>query len=159
MKRTAWMLPLTLVFLLASCARTKMHYRADASAADLAEAISERLSATYRTADEDYLSDYVDLPQAGYSLSVRIACDGSCIDEVGVLHSDVGTEQPERLIRAYLSRSYEQNRAFYDSYIPTETPKLRDAEVRVYGEYVVYAILSPNEREQFFQEIEQALQN
>ena len=88
---------------------------------------------------------------------MRISTAGDRIDEYGILHSDIGTEEAARLLREYLTRSYEQNRAFYDSYIPTETPKLRDAEVRVFGDYVVYAILSPEERSTLFARAEACL--
>ena len=88
---------------------------------------------------------------------MRIATGGDCIDEYGILHTDIDIEGAERLIREYLARSYEENRAFYDSYIPAETPKLRDAQVRVYGDYVVYAILSPADRDRLFDRIEACL--
>lgn len=146
------------VLLLAGCGKTTpRNYLNDLSAAELADLADDALPEDFRTADADYLTDYVTLPQAGYSLSVRIATGGDRIDEYGILHSDIGTDEAARLIRDYLARSYEQNRTFYDSYIPTETPKLRDAEVHVYGDYVVYAILSPEEKNTFFNRVEQCL--
>lgn len=136
---------------------TPRSYLTSLSAAELADAAGSGLDGEYRTADADYLADYVTLPQSGYSLCVRISTAGDRIDEYGVLHSDIGTAEAERLIREYLTGSYEQNRAFYDSYIPTETPKLRDAEVRVMGDYVIYAILSPEERSLLFTRAEACL--
>lgn len=142
----------------AGCGKpTPRNYLNDLSAAELADLADDALSEDFRTADADYLSDYVTLPQAGYTLSVRICGSGDRIDEYGILHSDIGTEEAARLLRIYLARSYEENRSFYDSYIPTETPKLRDAEVRIYGDYVVYAILSPEEKNTFFNRVEQCL--
>ena len=134
----------------AGCGKpTPRKYLNDLSAAELADLADDALSEDFRAADADYLTDYVTLPQAGYSISVRLAAGGDRIDEFGILHSDIGTEEA--------ARPYEQNRTFYDSYIPTETPKLRDAEVRVYGDYVVYAILSPEERTAFFNRVEACL--
>ena len=142
----------------AGCGKpTPRKYLNDLSAAELADLAGDALSEDFRAADADYLTDYVTLPQAGYSISVRLAAGGDRIDEFGILHSDIGTEEAARLLRDYLARSYEQNRTFYDSYIPTETPKLRDAEVRVYGDYVVYAILSPEEKTAFFNRVEACL--
>lgn len=136
---------------------TPRNYLTSLSAAELADAAGDGLDGEYRTADADYLADYVTLPQSGYTLCVRVSTAGDRIDEYGILHSDIGTEEAARLLREYLTRSYEQNRAFYDSYIPTETPKLRDAEVRVFGDYVVYAILSPEERSTLFARAESCL--
>lgn len=136
---------------------TPRNYLKTLSAAELADLAGNGLAEDFRVADADYLTDYVNLPQSGYSLSIRIAGGGDCIDEYGVLKSDIGTEEAARLLREYLARSYEQNRTFYDSYIPAETPKLRDAEVRIYGDYAVYAILSPEEKDAFFNRVEQCL--
>lgn len=158
MKRKFLLLFVLFALFLAGCGKpTPRNYLNDLSAAELADLADDALSEDFRTADADYLTDYITLPQAGYSLSVRIATGGDRIDEYGILHSDIGTEEAARLLRDYLARSYEQNRTFYDSYIPTETPKLRDAEVRVYGDYVVYAILSPEEKNTFFNRVETCL--
>ena len=146
------------VLILAGCGKvTPRNNLTSLSADEVADAAGQGLSGDFRSADADYLSDYVTLPQSGYTLSVRVAVAGDRIDEYGVLHSDIGTDGAARLIREYLARSYEQNRAFYDSYIPAETPKLRDAEVRIIGDYVIYAILSPEERERVFAQAESCL--
>lgn len=159
MKRLTALLILT-VLLLSGCMKSKpnaQRYRSSLSAAGLADAAGTALPGEFRTADADYLTDYVTLPQAGMTLCVRVATGGDCIDEYGVLHTDTDAEGAERLLREYLTRSYEQNRTFYDSYIPAETPKLRDAEVRRFGDYVVYAVLSPAERKTFFSAVKNAL--
>lgn len=158
MKRFLFLIPALSCLILTACrTATPRNYLKDLSAAELADLAGADLAEDFRVADADYLTDYVNLPQAGYSLSVRIADGGDRIDEYGILRSDIGTEEAARLLREYLARSYEQNRTFYDSYIPAETPKLRDAEVRVYGDYAVYAILSPEEKDAFFNRVEQCL--
>lgn len=158
MKQTLLLTVLLCGALLGGCGRmTPRNYLTSLSAAEVADAAADGLAEEFRTADADYLSDYVTLPQSGYTLCVRIATGGDCIDEYGILHTDIDTEGAERLIREYLARSYEENRAFYDSYIPAETPKLRDAQVRVFGDYVVYAILSPEDRDRLFDRIEACL--
>lgn len=158
MKQTLLLTVLLCGALLGGCGRmTPRNYLTSLSAAEVADAAADGLAEEFRTADADYLSDYVTLPQSGYTLCVRIATGGDCIDEYGILHTDIDTEGAERLIREYLARSYEENRAFYDSYIPTETPKLRDAQVRVFGDYVVYAILSPEDRDRLFDRVEACL--
>ncbi len=91
-------------------------------------------------------------------IAVCYAADGNSLDEFGVWRAGSDDiKAAASLLRAYLSSTYENNRAYYDSYIPAETPKLRDAEVRVYGAYAVYAILSPESRERFFSKIETEL--
>ena len=51
----------------------------------------------------------------------------------------------------------ERIETWYDSYIAQETPKLRDAEVKVFGNYAVYAIASKEDRAAFFDAVENAL--
>lgn len=145
---------------LAACRNGSMSghtYVSDLTATELADAVAPDLSADFFTADAAHLSDYVPLPRTAPSLCVRITVAGDRIDEYGVLRADGDTAEWASTVRAYLAASYEQNRAFYDSYIPTETPKLRDAEVRVFGDYVVWAILSGGERAALFDRAEAVL--
>ena len=146
--------------LLAGCGKPASRaYRRDIRATALADNAAESLSETFREADADYLSDYITLPPGLSGLTVLISNAGDRIDEYGILHTDTsGAEGVRQLLLSYLAQSYERNRAFYDSYIPEETPKLRDAQVRVYGDYVVYAILSPAERTALFRAVEERLQ-
>jgi hypothetical protein len=62
-----------------------------------------------------------------------------------------------QLTQEYLKKRYDDNLSWYNSYMPTETPKLRDAEVRIYGDCVVYAVLSQESRKAFFDECEKLL--
>lgn len=151
---------LSLSLPLAACRNGSMSghtYVSDLTATELADAVAPDLSVDFFTADDAHLSDYVLLPRAVPSLCVRIAVAGDRIDEYGILRADGDPAEWASTVHAYLAASYEQNRAFYDSYIPTETPKLRDAEVRVLGDYVIWAILSEGERAALFDRAEAVL--
>ena len=112
----------------------------------------------YVDVEDDFLDAYFTRADWIVSFDIRIAEIASNLNQVGIYHVQEGhaNEMKEQLA-AYLSKSLEQNQAWYDSYIPEETPKLRDAEVKVYGNYVVYAILSTDDRATFFGAIESAL--
>ena len=89
---------------------------------------------------------------------IRFASDSNNINEIGIFHTTEGkSKEFAGMIKAYLLNSYERNQAWYDSYIPAETPKLRDAEVRIYGNYVVYAILSKESKGTVFSVAEKTL--
>ena len=117
----------------------------------------------YTEVDDDYLSDYFTEADWMDDTELRIALNqsegsGYNINEVGVYHvKDGHASEMEDLLTNYLESAYEKNKTWYDSYIPEETPKLRDAEVKVFGNYVVYAILSESERNTFFTAIEDQL--
>ena len=81
------------------------------------------------------------------------------INELGVFHakSDADGERLRGLCEAYLRRMQEEERAFIASYAPEELTKLDAAEVRLFGRYVVYTVLSPADREAVFSEIKARL--
>ena len=111
----------------------------------------------YLEAHNELLSDYLDLSSFPEG-ELRYSPDGNDLDEFGVWHlTDGRTGELSALLEDYLRESYRRNQAFFDSYIPKETPKLRDAEVRVMGNYVAYAVLSPDRRESFFTSLREAL--
>ena len=150
------LLVLGLLFLPA-CRRKS--YRNDLSAQVLAELGANAI------AMEDPVFEGADaLPSISESIDSEsdvVVChsaDGSRLDEICVFHTDNNNAATvSTFLRNYLSETFENNRAYYDSYIPSETPKLRDAEVRIYGSYVVYAILDKNDRSRFFETIKAKL--
>lgn len=84
--------------------------------------------------------------------------DSGNLDEFGIWRTSRGDAgKMASLIGDYLKQSYEDNRAYYESYLPLETPKLRDAEVRIVGTYVAYAVLEPEKRALFFHTVEEEL--
>ena len=148
----------TLCFLF-SCAPSKIVYSDHLTAEALAEEVREELSDTdFRITSSEWLNDYVDFPEGLTDHEICFSADGNNLNEFGIWH--VPSDQVasvETTLRAYLANSLLQNRSFYDSYIPAETPKLADAEVRVFGNYVCYAILKKSDREIFFHTIEESL--
>ena len=115
-------------------------------------------SVEYIELDGDYLSDYFAMPEWVTDEELRMAKTASNLNQIGIFHVREGhADEMKELLSAYLTQSYADNKAWYDSYIPKETSKLRDAEVRIYGNYAVYAILSANDRALFFNAIEEEL--
>ncbi len=134
-------------------------YRDDLSAASLADHAMSALSKTDGyVAREKGLDSYFATPDYVTEFAIRHAQDTNNIDEIGIWHvTDGNADAMKVLLTGYLGESLEKNETFYDSYIPEETPKLRDAEVRVYGNYVAYAILSASDRSAFFSAVESEL--
>lgn len=114
----------------------------------------------FKIADAQYLDGYFSLPATVADYEIYYSANGNNLDEFGVFHArnKEDAEEIRRLLNTYLSESLTQNQAFYDSYIPEETPKLRDAEVRVFGNYVTYAILSPDNRDDVFDTVDELLE-
>ena len=142
-----------------SCKKANKAYSDVISAAELAQEMEEELDHTeFRTAHNNWLDDYVTLPEGLSDYRICFSADGSNLNEFGIWHVRADQIAPlEATLRAYLAESLLRNREFYNSYIPQETPKLEHAEVRVFGNYVCYAILDENDRTVFFRTLEEEL--
>lgn len=149
---------LTLALPLTACSKS---YADDLSAEELSDAIMIDLinaAPQYSIADEGYLDDYLTLPDYVTDHMIHFSTAGNDLDEFGVFHVTEGNAQDlETELEDYLEEAYEQNKDWYDSYMPEETPKLRDAQVKVFGNYVVYAILSEEDCKTAFDAVEKAL--
>ena len=157
------------LLLLSLCALTACgarEYRDDVDVTALAERVTEALNKKtdlplrYAKDDTGFLSDYFKTPDYIADHAVLYAVSTNNLNEIGVWRVKEGhaAELAALLRTDYLKASLEKNSAWYDSYIPMETPKLRDAEVRVYGNYVVYAILNAEDREIAFETVEKLLE-
>lgn len=149
-------LSLLMLFSLVSC----NNYADDIDTDNLAtvglNALSDGID--YVEADDGFLDDYFTTPSWVTDYEIYLAPTASNINQVGIYHVQDGhTEEMETILKDYLQKSYAENGNWYDSYIPKETPKLRDAEVKVYGNYIAYAILNETNRATFFDAIEKAL--
>lgn len=115
-------------------------------------------AAIYMTAGEGYLNDYFTMPDYVTDMTILFAADASNLNELGVFHVPAEkVAETKVLLEGYLDTALEKHQGWYDSYIPEETPKLRDAEVKVFGNYVVYAIFDANGRKAVFENIEKNL--
>ena len=148
------LLSLALLFSLASCKSDS--YLDDVKVNTLSDAVITALNDTdYTTADDGFLDDYFTTPDYVTDYTVCFATEGNNLNEFGIYHVTAGNaETMKGLLQKYLTDSYAKNQSWYDSYIPEETPKLRDAEVKVFGNYVVYAICSKEARATVFSSVE-----
>ena len=151
---------LSVVLLLSLISCNTQKYRDDQAVAELAGKAVTALNdgVTYLPADSGYLSDYLTKPDYVTEEIIFFATETNNLNEFGIFHvQDGNAEAMKELLKGYLKQSLEKNQTWYDSYIPEETPKLRDAEVQVYGNYVVYAILGTDDRATLFDSIKDTL--
>lgn len=102
---------------------------------------------------QTYLCDAV---EAANNYVIRFT-GGSSFDEFGILrYDDEKTAATNAsLVKDYLKSLQEDS--LYRSYFPDEEYKLDEWEVKTFGNYVVYAVLSAENRSAFFGEVEQLL--
>jgi len=159
MKRFAILLLLTC--LLCGCAQDAPRYADDLSCSALMEQAEETIPVEYgyATFGADHLALYFEDTSLPDDYCLRYSTLSEDVNEVGIFHvtDDAHREKMEELVEGYLEELREEKIAFVASYAPQEVPKLEDARVRSFGNYVVYAILRREEQTAFFQAIEQAL--
>ena len=145
----------------ASCTHSAPHYTNTVNVDSLAEELKNVLlayapsgeQAVYLHDDSNLLSSYLTLGEDVLAHCIIYAQDTANLDEFGVFYvkdTSSAKELKRQLLQEYLHASYEQNSEWYDSYMPLQTPKLKDAEVRVLGNYVIYCILAPDAKEVVF---------
>ncbi len=145
---------LIFVLLLPACG-AKTAYKTDAEPQSVIDAAAAPLSAfsLLSPADSDYVKFRMMLNESNTeSYSIYIQNAGSSIDEVGVIQA-IGEDPAEvaSLVEDYLAR---RNAEWTGQYLVEEYPKLKNAEYRVFGRYVVYAILSDADKAAFFKDAE-----
>lgn len=88
------------------------------------------------------------------------SADAEDISEIGVFHAK-DKNSADALVkqcRTYIEDMQENSRAFIASYAPEELPKLDAAQVRRFGNYVVYTVLSEEQSSAAFESIKRALE-
>ncbi len=159
--RAAILVLLCAIFILTACGEEE--YKKDINTKELAATLSEKTptESAWINEDDDFIEEYVEMPEYVRESSGYYAQNTNDLDEFGIFEVEEGHAQELRslLVREYLQKRYSENLDWYNSYMPTQTHKLRDAEVRVYGNCVAYAVLSPERRTAFFSECEKFLKN
>ena len=152
---------LLMATLLSSCAKKEKTYTDDLPCAELADTIEEQIPVDfgYDTYGGEHLRYYFEDTSLHDDVCLRYTVRSEDIGEFGIFHApdaEVRTEL-ERLCESYLNTLREEKTVFIASYAPEEVPKLENAEVRTFGNYVVYAILSDADRALLFDTVEKAL--
>lgn len=146
------------IFFLFASACSATPYRNDLTPESLAAECAKALAIEDIATEGAESLPKKNLPVPFPQIAVCYSANANDLDEIGIWK--VSGENP-RAVAVYLSNwllsRLEENSEFYDSYIPDQTAKLRDAEVRVYGSYIAYAILSPEQKTAFFRFLENKL--
>jgi hypothetical protein len=158
MKKALHPLFLALLLLLPSCTTKEIVFRTDLTAEEISSQCGSVISSIdlLSQADEDYIQYRMLLDEiTTKSCAVYIQNAGTSIDEYGIIQAN--GEDPTAvasLIQDYLLR---RNEEWTGQYLVEEYPKLESAEYKVFGSYVVYAILSEGDKTLFFNAVEQCL--
>jgi len=137
-------LALAICLLLGFASCNNQSYTNDKTAKEVSEAIKGAIVSDtgYHEADSDYLDFNISGASGLCSDHIVIFSEKDTnIDEFAVLHAKDASDAKalKEMCESYLEK---KNAAWNDDYLPEEAPKLRNAKVYVFGNYVVYLILS-----------------
>lgn len=149
-----------LLLSLASCGEDAAAYRNDLDANAVNDKIEEcvPLADGYYTADADYLGFYFEGADALIeSYEIKIANVSTNINQFGVFKvKDGQAEAMSALCESYLELKMARW-IVQAEYIASEHPKMEDSEVRVFGNYVVYTILTEEDKTTVFAAVKELL--
>ena len=136
---------------LTSACSSRAKYRDDIPCHDVSEEFiqSQSGSVEYSYYSGEELSFFLEIPEYVTDLSVAYSTDVNDINEVGVFHcaNEKSAKEFFGTVSSHLKEQQTTQKAFIESYTPREVPKLDAAEARRYGNYVVYTILSAEDKQ------------
>ena len=139
---------------------SKASYKDDVSINTISDKIKELVSVDggYTALSNDYLTFYFELP-AGVSESLVVQSSKSeDITEFGIFKTDSkNADDLKDAIEDYLEAQEEILVPQVNMYAPNEAPKIRDASVKVFGNYVIYLVMESKTQDGVYSAIEALL--
>lgn len=144
--------------LLAACG-SSAKVKDDVAAADVSKAVVAALQAdSFAAVSETYVTGVMKMEVASFKgYDVELNSKGENIDMFGVFQ---GSDEKQTAEIKKACEDYLQMRkdTWMPEYMPEERPKMDAAEVKVVGNYVMFAILSDSDKTAAFGAFEKALQ-
>ena len=136
-------------------------YADDIACSDIGRSLADGLrdGQEYTEFESTHKEFYFDDTEHYDDCSLLYSRDVNDVSEIGVFHAPDAGNAGELVkdCQEYLDDLRTSTRAFVESYAPEELPKLDNAEVRRFGNYVAYAVLPTDKAEDFFDNLEKLL--
>ena len=143
-----------------SACQKKADYRDDVKVADMSSALKDKLPVAdgYYAADSDYLGFYFEgAADIVAEYVIEFSATSTNINQFGIFHVKDGTaEQMKTLCDSYIQKMRDRWVA-QANYIASEHPKMENAEARVFGNYVVFVMLTAEDKATAFATVEELL--
>jgi len=158
-KKHLSLIPALLVLsLLTACGGNAAQIRDDVAVSDVSTAVAAVLSGDALVSVPDtYYSGAMKMDTSDFEgYDVKINSKGINIDEFGVFKAKEASQVAavEQAVKDYLQFRID---TWMVEYMPEEHPKLESAEVKIVGNYVMYAILSDDSKKAAFSAFEKSL--
>lgn len=160
LKNTVPVICFLLIFsILAACGGKSTEIRNDIAVLDVSAAVAAVLSEddALVSVPDSYISGSMKMDVSNYEgYDIKINSKGINIDEYGIFKAKDSSQVAalEQAVNDYLQFRKD---IWMDEYMPEEYPKLENAEVNTFGNYVMYAILSDSSKKAAFDAFEKSL--
>ncbi len=153
MKKIFLLLLIFVSITVSGCSKKEI-YRDDLDCDDIAERMVKSFTnnSDFSEYDDEHIGFLFRNISSPTDCSVVYSTDVNDISEIGVFHC-TDEESAKRFsisVGEYLRDMKQNQRAFISSYAPLEIRKLDASEVRVFGNYVIYAVLEEEDKESAF---------
>ncbi len=160
LKKTVACLLAPVLIILCSCSR-EVKYTDKLSTEELSATIraTDLGEDEYAEYDREYFEYFFSSDTVPEDFKIIYSTETNDINELGIFHAKDTEELNElsALTSDYIKNMQNEQRAFIASYAPNELPKLDEAEIMVFGNYVIYAILDSEHRASVFLTAEKLL--
>ena len=148
------------LLILVSCSSTAI-YRNDIPCSVISHSICDEAddAGEYSEYGNDHLEFFFGDTALYDDHCVMYSTEVTDINEIGVFHckDEESAKELTKIVSKYIAEQQNEQKAFIASYAPREVPKLENAEVRRYGNYVIYLILNDDDKQDAIEEIEKLL--
>ncbi len=150
---------LTLLTLFVSCS-DKAAYADDVAVKTIGDKLASLIPAAdgYYAADEDYLGFYFEgAADIVDEHIIQFSATSTNINQFGIFHAKDGKAAELKTICDNYIKTMQDRWVAQAGYIASEHPKMENAEARVFGNYVVYVMLTPGDKAAAFSTVEKML--
>ena len=153
-------LSLILIISVVSCSKSTS-YRDDIPCSKISKAICDEaeVDGGYSMYDSEHIGFLFEDTSLFDECSVVYSTEVTDINEVGVFYcgdKDSAKALTESVSK-YITEMQAEQKAFIESYAPRQVPKLENAEVRQYGNYVIYLILDETTQKNAWNKVKDVL--
>ena len=136
-------------------------YKNDVEVDTLKEKVEELLPVEYgyTEVDQDYFDIYFGFSDKISDFSVVLSSASVDLNEFGIFHvkdkEDISAVKAK--IQSYMDDQKSVNIPSVQTYAPSEVPKLEKGSIKVFGNYIVYLFLFPDDQTVVYKAIENLL--
>ena len=163
-KKFSWFLVCVCIMSLIFDSCSTKSYSSSSNCKELSQSLMREISVPdgeFSQYTDDEVQIFFSSPELYDDISIIYSKDTTDIAELGILHA-ANEEKATKLFeeaKLYIKNLQEQKREFLNNYSPNEVQKLNSAEVRKFGNYIIFTVADPDDKNYVFSKAEELLKS